>query len=217
MDDSSIESVDQLVDHYERKVVSRGRFMTLIAGIGVTATGVAAMLASMDGKSARAAAAQPAAAPEHAMHTQNLVAHATHVQNQGATTQSASPAAHTQMDAARKQALERLLDDYADDAVVEDPLNQAPVTGKEAIARRKLEEMTSMRNVTLTVHNRLSHGDQVIAEWVMHGTHVGPYKGYAATNREISLNGVTVVTRQHGKIVKESIFYDVDKLIAQLT
>ena len=216
MDESRLDSVEALVEQYERKTLPRGRFMALAAGIGVTASGVAAMLASMDSKTARAAAPRPAGAVSQASQ-QHLAAHDAHLQTQGATTQSGSATGHTQLDAARKQALERLLDDYADDAVVEDPLNHAPVSGKEAIAQRKLEEMLSMRNVTLTVNNRFPHGNQVIAEWVMRGTHVGPYKGYAATNREITLNGVTVVTRQNGKIVKESIFYDVDTLIAQLT
>jgi steroid delta-isomerase-like uncharacterized protein len=217
MDESRIDSVDALVEQYERKALSRGRFLTLAAGVGITATGAAAMLASMDSKTARAAPPQPAGMVSQASQQRHLAAHDAHLQSQGATTHSGSAAGHAQLDAARKQALERLLDDYADDAVVEDPLNHAPVTGKEAIAQRKLEEMTSMRNVTLTVNNRFAHGNQVIAEWVMRGTHVGPYKGYTATNREITLNGVTVVTRQNGKIVKESIFYDVDKLIAQLT
>jgi steroid delta-isomerase-like uncharacterized protein len=209
MDDPAIDSVDQLVEQYEGKKLSRGRFMAIAAGIGVTASGAAVMLASMESKSARAAA-QPAAAANATLHQQNLAAHATHLQTQSATTQSTSVAA-------RKQALQSLLDDYADDAVVEDPLNHTPVVGKEAIALRKLEEMSSMRDVTLTVQNRLPHGNQVIAEWVMHGTHVGPYKGYAPTNREVTLNGVTVVTRKAGKIVKESIFYDIDKLIAQIS
>jgi steroid delta-isomerase-like uncharacterized protein len=217
MENPGITSVDDLVEQYERKSLSRGRFMARAAGIGLTAAGAAAMLASMESKSARAAVPSSSGAVSQATQQQHVAAHDMHLQSQSATTQSASAANHLQLDAARKQALERLLDDYADDAVVEDPLNRTPVTGKEAIAQRKLEEMTSMRNVTLTVSNRFSHGDQVIAEWVMRGTHVGPYKGYAATNREITLNGVTVVTRKAGKIVKESIFYDVNKLLAQLS
>jgi steroid delta-isomerase-like uncharacterized protein len=217
MDNPSINSVDELVEQYERKSLSRGRFMVLAAGIGITATGAAALLASMDSKGARAAIPRPSGATSQATQQQHLAAHNTHLQSQGAATQSASAATHVQLDAARKQALERLIDDYAEDAVVEDPLNHGPLTGKEAIAQRKLEEMTSMRNVTLTVNNRFAHGNQVIAEWVMRGTHVGPYKGYAPTNREITLNGVTVVTRRAGKIVKESIFYDVNKLLAQLS
>jgi steroid delta-isomerase-like uncharacterized protein len=217
MDNPGVNSLDELVEQYERKSLSRGRFMALAAGIGVTAAGGAAMLASMESKSARAAVPRPSGATSQAIQQQHLVAHDTHLRSQGATTQSASAASHVQLDAARNQALERLLDDYAEDAMVEDPLNHTPVTGKEAIAQRKLEEMTSMRNVTLTVNNRFVHGNQVIAEWVMRGTHAGPYKGYAPTNREITLSGVTVVTRKAGKIVKESIFYDVDKLLAQLS
>ena len=49
----------------------------------------------------------------------------------------------------------------------------------------------------------------VTAEWVATGTHTGDLPGMPATNRAYEMHGVTVVVREHGKIVREALYYDV--------
>ena len=109
------------------------------------------------------------------------------------------------------------MDDYTDNAVVEDPLFAELIVGKTAIAERKLAEMKSMAGVSIDVTNRYAHGDQVVAEWVLRGTHQGDIFGFKATGRAIELRGVTVVTRNAaGKITRESLHYDLAELHRQL-
>ena len=110
-----------------------------------------------------------------------------------------------------------MLDDYADNAIVDDPLFERPIAGKQAIAQRKWAEMTSMSGVTIDVVHRFAHGNQVVAEWVVRGTHAGHFMGYAPTGRQIEIRGMTVVTHKNGKITRESLFYDVAELHRQLT
>lgn len=118
--------------------------------------------------------------------------------------------------ARRARALRELLDDYADDAVVVDPLFVTPIAGKEAIARRKMAEMASMSGVSMEIVNRVARHDEVVAEWIVRGTHQGHLMGFPATGRQIEIRGLTVVARARGKITKESLYYDVADLYRQL-
>jgi steroid delta-isomerase-like uncharacterized protein len=111
------------------------------------------------------------------------------------------------MSATHRQKLQAMLDDYADNAIVEDPLFERPIVGKQAIAQRKWAEMTSMSGVTIDVVHRFAHGNQVVAEWVVRGTHAGHFMGYAPTGRQIEIRGMTVVTGENGKITRESLLY----------
>ena len=208
MDEITDLSIEQLVRQYREKGLSRGRFMALLAGLGASAGGIATLLSSAE---ASAAGLPPRFRPAHharASHHKQL--HHEHVQRQSSAT---LPAA----DGEREQRLRAMLNDYAENAVVEDPLFAAPIVGKAAIAERKLAEMRGMAGVSIDVTNRYAHGDQVVAEWVLRGTHQGDIFGFKATGRAIELRGVTVVTRNAaGKITRESLHYDLAELHRQL-
>ena len=51
----------------------------------------------------------------------------------------------------------------------------------------------------------------------MTGIHSGPYYNLPATGRRISIGGATVVTRRDGKIVQETLYYDADDMLRQLS
>ena len=53
-------------------------------------------------------------------------------------------------------------------------------------------------------------------EWIASGTHTANYPGLAASGRSFSIPGVTVVVRQNGKIVRESLYYDRNEVHQQL-
>ena len=224
MDQVVDNSIEGLVDGYRQKAITRARFVGALAALGASATGVAAIVATAEARTT--GTSTRAAALRHAPATQHLQQHDEHLSRQAATTQAgaaeavaAAPAAAHPAAALSDEHLQRLkalVDDYAEDATVEDPLSSRPIAGKEAIAQRKVEEMASMKGVSLDITHRFVHGDQIVAEWTMRGAHVGAYKGYAPTGRQIELRGVTVVTRRTGKIVKESLFYDLAELDRQL-
>ncbi len=113
--------------------------------------------------------------------------------------------------------LQVIMNDYADHAVIEDPFFAEPIVGKEAIAHRKLAEMASIRDTTIEVTHRFAYHNQVVAEWVMRGTHAGLFLGYPGTERQIEVHGVTVVSREQGKITKESLHYDLADVHRQLS
>ena len=217
MDERTIQPLEQLVRRVRQQDLSRGHFIALLTGLGASATGIATLLASAE---TAGAAGRPPQRPQHpqtnAQH-HNTSLHETHVRRQGALTHGSAPAPEGGLSDSHARRLQAIVEDYAPDAVVEDPLFAVPIVGKEAIAARTLAELQGMRGVTIDVTHRFAHHNQVVAEWVLRGQHEGAVFGYPATGRQIEVRGVTVVTREEGKITRESLHYDAADVHRQLS
>jgi predicted ester cyclase len=117
----------------------------------------------------------------------------------------------------RRQAVARIMDDYADGAVVNDPLFAKPLAGKPAIGTHKLAEMIAISDIDFEIGERWEDGKKLFANWTVTGIHSGPYYDLQPTNDQIVLKGSTVVTRDdEGKIVEETLFYDAEDMRRQL-
>jgi steroid delta-isomerase-like uncharacterized protein len=112
--------------------------------------------------------------------------------------------------------VQQLQHDYHEDAIVEDSMHPHPFVGREAIMARKNTGFTAMPDLKITVTNRIVRGDQLTVEWVANGTHARDYPGLPATGRAFSIPGVTVVVRRKGKIIRESLYYDMAEVQYQL-
>jgi steroid delta-isomerase-like uncharacterized protein len=112
--------------------------------------------------------------------------------------------------------IQQLKQDYHVDAIVEDSMFPHPFVGHEAILARKGAGFAAMPDLTITPTKRLVHGDQLTVEWVATGTHKHDYPGLPATGRAFSIPGVTVVVRRNGKIVRESLYYNMAEVQRQL-
>ena len=117
----------------------------------------------------------------------------------------------------RREAVARIMGDYADGAVVNDPLFARPLVGKPAISTHKLAEMIAISDISFDIGERWEEGKKVFANWKVTGIHSGPFYDLPATNEEITLEGSTVVTRDDdGKIIEETLFYDAEDMRRQL-
>ena len=117
----------------------------------------------------------------------------------------------------RRLAVAKIMLDYHADAIVNDPLFGKPLVGKLAIATHKTAEMLALSDVELTVTDRWTMGSDLTAIWEVTGIHSGPYYNLPATGRRISISGATVVTRRDGKIAQETLYYDADDMLRQLS
>jgi len=112
--------------------------------------------------------------------------------------------------------VQQLQHDYHENAIVEDSMYPQPFVGRQAIMNRKSAGFAAMPDMHITVTRRIVRGDQLTVEWVATGTHQADYPGLPATGRTFSIPGVTVVVRKHGKIVRESLYYDMTEVQRQL-
>jgi len=112
--------------------------------------------------------------------------------------------------------IQQLQHDYHENAIVEDSMFPHPFVGREAIMNRKNAGFAAMPDLKFTVTNRIARGDQLTVEWIATGTHKVDYPGLPATGRTFSIPGVTVVVRRNGKIVRESLYYNMVEVQRQL-
>jgi steroid delta-isomerase-like uncharacterized protein len=180
-------SVRDLVEAVRAGKLTRRQLVVGLSALGLTAAGIAAIVAV-------------ATHPASATHTtqQHLQHHDQHIARQ---VQGDVPS---------------MMSDYAEGAVVDDPLFAAAFVGRAAIATRYAAEVASVPDRALTVLHRTVSGDQLIVEWEATGTHSQPFLGIGGAGRPYRLHGVTVVTRRDGLIVRESHYYDTAHLRAQI-
>jgi steroid delta-isomerase-like uncharacterized protein len=187
--------IPQLVDDFRTGKLPRRQFIKTLTGMGVSVAGVGAIAAAA---ASRSFASAPA--PQHPLDKRPdlLELHDDHLANQ------------------QQGNIQDLHNDYAANAVVEDSMHPHPFVGREAIMARKGVGMTAIPGLKINVTNRVVHGNQVTVEWIATGEHVGDYPGLPASGRSFSIPGVTVVVRHNGKIVRESLYYDMKEVQRQL-
>lgn len=188
-------TIPEMVDEVREGKMQRRQFMKQLTLMGVSAAGVGAIVAA-------AASRQFATKPVPQENLQDAVDHMQrhdeHLANQS------------------QGNIDQLYDDYAEHAVVEDSMYPHPFVGRAAIMSRKSAGMAAIPGLNIAVTNRIVHGNQLTVEWVASGAHSGDYPGLVASGRSFSIPGVTVVVRQKGKIVRESLYYDMNEVRRQL-
>lgn len=188
-------TIPEMVDDVRAGTMQRRHFIKQLTLMGLSAAGVGAIVAAAASRQFASTSVPQGNVQEGVDHLQ---LHDEHLANQS------------------QGKLEHLQNDYAEHAVVEDSMYPHPFVGRAAIMARKSAGMTAIPGLKITVTNRVTQGNQLTVEWLASGTHTGNYPGLAATDRAFSIPGVTVVVRQNGKIVRESLYYDMEEVRRQL-
>ncbi len=186
-------TLPQMVDEVRAGTMARRDFMKKLTTMGITTVGISAIIASISTSSA--SAVETLADGQAVQHLQH---HDNHLRHQA------------------RGNLHALNQDYAENAIVEDSMHSKPLIGRAAIMDRKNIITSAASEAKITITNRIVTGNQVTAEWIATGTHTGDLPGLPASGRPFSIHGVTVVIRHDGKIVREALYYDVNKLYRQL-
>ena len=189
------DKIPQMVDDVRAGKMPRRRLINALTAMGISAAGVGAIAAAATSPSISASFHRVHAHENEARHIQ---LHKQHISSQASNDADA------------------LNNDYAENAVVEDSMHSEPFVGRSAIMARKNIIFAAASEANITVTNRIVQGNQVTAEWIATGVHTGDLPGLPASGRSFSLRGVTVVIRQDGKIVRESLYYDAAELRRQL-
>jgi len=182
-------TIPQMVDDVRAGKMSNSQLLQTLTAMGISASGATII-------SAAALQTTPAASiPRMNVHEDEALQLQLHDR-------------HLEVRNARN--VDALQNDYAEDAVVEGSMFPKPFVGRAAIAARIGAEMLAFPDLRVGMTNRVVHGNQVTVEWVATGTHTGDFPGFPASGRSFSIPGVTVVIRECGKIVRESLYYDME-------
>ena len=76
--------------------------------------------------------------------------------------------------------------------------------------------LSGMPDVCFTIQDMISEKSKVAVVWIMSGTHQGEFIGVPATNKKVSVEGVTIHQVENGKILDSYASWDRLGLLRQL-
>ena len=88
--------------------------------------------------------------------------------------------------------------------------------GPEAYWRQVSLFIAAFPDVHVTIEETVAEQDKVVVCWTFSGTHRGTFLGIPATNKKISVNGITVHTFAKGSIIDSHVRWDSLGLLQQL-
>jgi steroid delta-isomerase-like uncharacterized protein len=114
--------------------------------------------------------------------------------------------------------LDGVLDLYADNAVQGMP--DGVFEGRGAIRERLAMELEACPDVIHTVNSFIEQGDTFADEWTFVGTQTGPFRlpdgsELPPTGRRVEVKGMEVVKLRDGKIVLNTLYYDLLAVVTQ--
>ena len=77
-------------------------------------------------------------------------------------------------------------------------------------------QLTRLPDLKFDVDETVSEMDKLVVAWTLTGTHRGEFLGIAATNKKISVSGITINQIANGKILESTVQWDVVSLMQQL-
>jgi len=88
--------------------------------------------------------------------------------------------------------------------------------GPEAYKRNVLLFLTGYPDLHWTIEDTIAENDKVVACWTISGTHKGDYMGIPATNKKVSVDGITIHHIADGRIMDSYSNWDVLGMMQQL-
>ena len=88
--------------------------------------------------------------------------------------------------------------------------------GPEAYKRQVLLFLTGYPDLDWTIEDIIAEKDKVVACWSISGTHKGDYMGVPATNKKVSVDGMTIHHIANGKIMDSYSNWDALGMMQQL-
>ena len=115
--------------------------------------------------------------------------------------------------------LDACMDLYAEDA--SQAMHDGVFEGRPAIKERLARDLTAFPDLTYRVISFFEQGDRFADEFVVSGTHTGPFPlpdgtEISATGRRVEIRGMEFVEVRGGKIVVDNLYYDSVAMLAQL-
>ncbi len=121
-------------------------------------------------------------------------------------TQLTEPVARQMVDVVNTRNVEKLMEQYAENASFQVPNLEAPIEGKTAIRSYLTSAFAAFPDWTMDINKVIVSGNEAIVVNSVHGTHTGPFTGsdgkaVAPTNKTFVQEQLTrVVVDESGKV-----------------
>jgi steroid delta-isomerase-like uncharacterized protein len=111
--------------------------------------------------------------------------------------------------------------DVADEIFVEDCVNHPPppqpASGRAEIKAFVAELHAGFPGIRFEITHLLAEDDRVALYLLGRGTHTAPFRGIAATGRDVQLAAVSIFRMRDGRIVERYNTTDIDGLLRQIS
>lgn len=112
--------------------------------------------------------------------------------------------------------LEVANESFAGDAVVHDPVIPDVKPGPEGVKEFARMYRGAFPDLHIDIDDQVGEGDLVVSRWTLTGTQQGVFGDIAATNRWVSVKGITIYRFYKGKIAEGWMNWDALGLLQQL-
>ncbi|CAN5546548.1 hypothetical protein BH11BAC3_BH11BAC3_22300 [soil metagenome] len=92
----------------------------------------------------------------------------------------------------------------------------ADIVGIDSARAYYANYLTGFSNISFTIVDVFAQGNKLVKQWNFKGKHTGEFFGIPATGKDVSLDGVTIVRMENGKIAEERDFFDNLEFMQQL-
>lgn len=97
-----------------------------------------------------------------------------------------------------------------------DPTLSGGAVGPAAYRRQVERFLKGLPDLRFNIDETVSEKDKLVVAWTLTGTHSGELLGIPATNKKISVSGITINQIADGKILESTVLWDVLSLMQQL-
>jgi steroid delta-isomerase-like uncharacterized protein len=115
-----------------------------------------------------------------------------------------------------KRKLEVINEIISPSHAIQAPNNSGSSIGPEAYKRNVLLFFAGYPDLHWTIEDTIAEKDKVVACWTISGTHKGDYMGVPATNKKVSVDGITIHHIANGKIMDSYVSWDIWGMMQQL-
>ena len=97
-----------------------------------------------------------------------------------------------------------------------DPTLSGGAVGPAAYRPQVERFLKGLPDLRFNIDETVSEKDKLVVAWTLTGTHRGEFLGIPATNKKISISGITINQIADGKILESTVLWDVLSLMQQL-
>ncbi len=97
-----------------------------------------------------------------------------------------------------------------------DPNVSGSAVGPEAYKRQVTRFITAFPDLRLTIEDIVGENEKLAVAWTISGTHRGEFMGITATNKKVSVDGITINHIVNAKIMDSYISWDAWGAMQQL-
>jgi steroid delta-isomerase-like uncharacterized protein len=115
-----------------------------------------------------------------------------------------------------KRKLELVSEIVSPSHALQAPNVSGSAVGPEAYKRQLMLFFAGYPDLHFSVEDTIAEEDKVVACWTFSGTHEGEYLGIPATNKKVSVEGITIHHIANGKIMDSYSNWDALGMMQQL-